>query len=102
MSVIEGLFWRDDRVEHIARHSITPDEVEEALFEDRGGLLLRVGPAERNPDESIYRYFGRTVGGRHIMVVLLDIGEGVAMPITAREMSRNERRRFDERHSKRR
>ncbi len=99
MRTIDELFWRDDRVDHIARHSITPDEVEEALFEDRG-VLLRVGPAERNPDETIYRYFGRTLAGRYLMVVLLDLGEGLAMPITAREMTRQERRRFDERRPK--
>ncbi len=99
MSVIAEPFWRDDRIEHTSRHSITPDEVEEALFEDRG-VLLRVGPAERNPDETIYRYFGRTLAGRYLMVVLLDLGEGLAMPITAREMTRQERRRFDERRPK--
>jgi hypothetical protein len=100
VSVIEQLFWRGDRIEHIARHSITPEEVEEALFDDRGGVLLRVGPAERNPEETIYRYFGRTSAGRYLMVVLLDLGEGLAMPITAREMTRQEWRRFDERRAR--
>jgi hypothetical protein len=102
VEIIAELFWRDDRIEHIAGHSITPDEVEEALFEDRDGLLLRVGPAERNPDETIYRYFGRTSAGRHLMIVLLYIGGGLAMPITAREMTRQERRRFDERRPRER
>jgi uncharacterized DUF497 family protein len=101
VSLIEHLFWREDRVDHIARHALTPEEVEEALFDDRGGVLLRVGPAERNPDERIYRYFGRTSAGRHILVVLLDLGGGVAMPITAREMTRQERKRFDDRRQQR-
>ncbi len=101
MSIIERLLWREDRVDHIARHALTPEEVEEALFDDRGGLLLRVGPAERDPSETIYRYFGRTSAGRHILVVLLDLGGGVTMPITAREMTSQERKRFDGRRQKR-
>ncbi len=95
---IRELHWREDRIEHIARHALTLEEVEEAVFGDASGVLLRVGPAERNPDETVYRYFGRTEEGRHLLVALLYLGQGVAMPITAREMTRQERRRFDERH----
>jgi uncharacterized DUF497 family protein len=98
---IQELLWREDRVEHIARHGVAPEEVEEALFDDRHGVLLRVGPAERNPDETVYRYFGRTSAGRHLLVVLLYLGDAVAMPITARDMTGQERRRFDERRPKR-
>ncbi len=94
---IEDLYWRRDRVDHIARHGITPEEVDEAVFDDPQGLLLRVGPAERNPNETIYRYLGRTETGRHVLVVLLYLGAGVAMPITARDMTAGERRRFHER-----
>ncbi len=102
MRYIEDLYWRPDRVEHIARHSVEPEEVEEAVFEDRAGLLLRVGPAERDPQETIYRYFGRTRAGRHLLVVLLYLGEGLAMPVTARDMTPQERRRFNERRPQRR
>lgn len=94
---ISELDWRPDRIEHIARHSITPEEVEEAVFGDAGGVLLRGAPAERNPDETIYRYFGRSEAGRHVMVVLLYVEFGIAMPITAREMTRAEHRRFNDR-----
>lgn len=75
-----------------------PGEVEETVFGDPAGVLVRVGPAERNPDETIYRYFGRTEAGRRLMVALLYLGGGVAMPLTAREMTPAERRKFDARH----
>lgn len=94
---IRELYWRHDRIEHIAQHSILPEEVDEAVFGDPGGLLLRVGPAERNPDETLYRYFGRTESGRYLLVVLLYLGEGRAMPVTARDMTPRERRRFNDR-----
>ena len=46
------------------------------------------------------RYFGRTEGGRHLMIVLLYLGQEVAMPVTAREGTSKERKRFDERKVK--
>jgi hypothetical protein len=91
------LYWRPDRVAHIWRHAVGPEEVEEAVFGDPGGVLTRVGPAERNPEETLYRYFGRTETGRYLMVALLYLGQGIAMPVTAREMTINERRRFNAR-----
>lgn len=94
---IVDLYWRRDRIDHIARHGVIPEEVDEAVFDDPDGLLLRVGPAERNPEETIYRYFGRTEAGRWLLVVLLYLGEGVAMPVTARDMTDRERRRVNER-----
>src|SRR5436305_10542025 len=96
--LINDLYWRVDRIEHIERHALTPGEVEDALFGDPGGVLLRIGLAERNPDETLYRYFGRTEAGRQLLVVLLYLGEGLAMPITARDMTANERRKFHDRH----
>lgn len=94
---IQELHWRGDRIEHVARHSILPEEVEEAVFGDPSGLLLRVAPAERDPQETLYRYLGRTESGRYLLVVLLYLGEGIAMPVTARQMTPGERRRFDDR-----
>ena len=94
---IRDLYWRADRVEQMARHSVSPDEVEEAVFGDGSGVLLRVGAAERNPDETLYRYFGRTEAGRPLLVVLLYLGQGLAMPVTARDMTPGERSGFDAR-----
>jgi uncharacterized protein len=102
MLLIRELHWRADRVEHISRHSVTPEEVEEALFDDQSGVLLRVGPAERDPEETVYRYFGRTEDGRHLLIVLIYLGQGIALPLTARDMTPGERRRFDARHPRRR
>ena len=40
----------------------------------------------------MYEYYGRTLDGRYLLVALLYIGQGVAMPLTARDMTRTERR----------
>src|SRR4051812_14091460 len=98
MRRVRELVWRADRVEHVARHSVSLDEVEEAVAGDESGLLLRLGPAERNPRETVYRYYGRTEAGRLLLVVLLYVGSGRAMPITARDATAGERRQFDARH----
>jgi hypothetical protein len=89
---IEELYWRRDRIEHIARHEVSVAEVEEAVLEDRRGRIHRIGPAKRNPDEMIYEHYGRTVDGRYLMVVLIYGGRGVAMPVTARDMEPGERK----------
>jgi hypothetical protein len=54
--------------------------------------LRRIGPAKRDLEETVYEYYGRTLDGRYLMVALLYIGQGVAMPVTARDMTRTERR----------
>jgi uncharacterized DUF497 family protein len=91
---IRSLDWRPDRVEHIAKHDVTPDEVEE-VFEDRRKLVVKAGPAERNPDETIYRVYGRTEAGRYLFVALLLYEDGEeALPLTARDMTYKEKSRY--------
>ena len=44
---IHELIWTEDRVNHIARHGVTPEEAEEACF---GRALVQRGTTEgRNP-----------------------------------------------------
>ena len=81
-------------MEHIARHEVLPEEVEEAVFEDRSALLEKAGPAKRDAAQTVYVLLGRTGAGRYLMVVLIHEGGGVAMPVTARDMNRAERGRY--------
>lgn len=94
MRTIRELRWRDDRVEHIARHEVVAEEVEEVVFEDREALLEKAGSAKRDPAQMVYVLLGRTAAGRYLMVVLIHEGGGVAMPVTARDMNEAERRRY--------
>jgi hypothetical protein len=73
------------------KHSVTTGEVEETIFEDSRGRLFRMGPAKRRPEETVYEYYGRTEAGRYLIVALIYLGQGVAMPVTARDMTRGER-----------
>lgn len=94
MYFITELRWRADRVEHIARHEVEPEEFEEALFGDRRGILKFAGKAESDPSNMMYRHLGRTAEGRYLFLVLMYYGDGVALPVTARDMSDAERRRY--------
>lgn len=73
--------------DHVARHEVRPEEVEQVLFDPprwvtagRGGTTL---------------VYGRTGDGRRLLVVVADEGGGVAFVVTARDMTRRERRTFD-------
>lgn len=94
MRTIRELRWRDDRVEHLARHDVVPTEVEAAVLYDREALLERAGLARRDPSQTVYVVLGRTEAGRYLMVVLIHEGGGVALPVTARDMNAKERRRY--------
>ena len=77
--------WDDDNVEHLGRHGISPDEVEE-LF-DRPTLRRRGGTDA--PDR--LRVLGRTAAGRHLAIVYQSRASGVIRVITGWDMRPHER-----------
>lgn len=86
---IDELLWDDWNEDHIARHGIRPDEVEQAVF-DPGSLFLRT----RREGVRRYLVLGLTEAGRYLFVVLDPMNGNRAYPVTAREMTDAERRRF--------
>lgn len=83
MRKFHHLFWDEKNIAHIARHNVTVDEVEQAVFAPR--IRLRKGRGT-----NIYYLFGRTEAGRYLFIVLVAIGKYSARVITARDMSRKE------------
>ena len=82
---IEELEWDNRNTNHIARHGVSPDEVEEVLFENR--------PHFRRW-RNIFHAYGRTNSGRYLFVVFKMVGRYKARVITAREMTPKERRLY--------
>jgi uncharacterized DUF497 family protein len=81
---IEQISWDDDTADHIARHSVSPEEVEEALFnEDDAPLILR-------GREGRYLSYGKTGGGRFLLIVLTILHRKTRI-ITARDMTETEK-----------
>ncbi len=83
---ISDLEWDEHRVDHIARHNVEPFEVWE-VCEDPLHLARREG---RNR----YRLYGQTAEGRYLFIVLEKTGGTVFKPITARDMTSGERRKY--------
>jgi len=86
---IHELIWPEDRIEHIACHQITPEEVEEACF---GRPLVQRAKSEgANP---VYYVLGQTASGRYLFCVVIQLPDGKGYPVTARLMTHKEQRRF--------
>ncbi len=86
---IDEIIWPQERVEHIARHGITPEEVEEACFGK--SLVQRARSEGENP---VYYVLGQTAAGRYLFCVVIRFPDGNGYPVTAREMTASEKRRY--------
>jgi uncharacterized DUF497 family protein len=86
---IHELIWPQDRIDHIARHAVTPEEVEEVCF---GRSLVQRGKSEgENP---VYYVLGQTEAGRYLLCVIIQVPDGNGYPVTARLMTPKEKRRY--------
>lgn len=88
MMVIRRLIWDAWNVPHIARHQVTPHEVEEIK---QSAFLLEKGHSGRA------RIIGSTKAGKLLAVILSPIGQGVYYVVTARPSSRKERQQYQSR-----
>ena len=74
--------WDEESIEHIWRHRVDPEEVEEVL---RGRYIFRRGR------DNTYYVFGRSGSGRSLFVVLSLISRANYRVVTARDMTVRER-----------
>ena len=88
---IYELIWPEDRIEHIARHGVRPEEVEEVCF--GRALVQRTKSVGVNP---VYYVLGQTMTGRYLFCVVIQFPDGKGFPVTARAMTQKEQRRFNQ------
>ena len=81
MRTLTSIKWTDESIEHLARHAVRPEEVEEACFNEGEIPLIRSGR------ENLHYAFGKTYSGRFLFVVVRFIRQGEVRVITARDMS---------------
>jgi len=86
---IDELLWPRDRIEHIARHAVSPDEVEQVCFGQP--LVQRAKSYGENP---VYYVLGKTDAGRYLFSVVIQFPDGKGYPVTARPMTEKEKRRY--------
>jgi len=87
--IIEFLQWDEHNINHIARHNIMPEEIEEVCFNDEIKPRIEKGRYKR------YYILGQTFDGRYIFIVIEYLGGKKARTITARDMTYSEKKRFE-------
>jgi len=87
---IETISWDQETVDHISRHSVSPEEVEEVLFNTDNPPLVMRGKQGR------YLAYGKTDAGRFLLVVWAARNRKTQI-ITARDMSKKEKQFYDRR-----
>ncbi len=81
---IEKISWDQEAVDHISNHSVSPEEVEEVLFNDVDSPLIMHGKEGR------YLAYGKTNGGRLLLVVWASKYRKTKI-ISARDMTKKEK-----------
>ena len=81
------LKWDEQAIEHIARHHVTPEEVQEVTYDSRS---LVFGAAQKR-----YFVYGRTGSGRYLKVIVERLRGALFYPVTAYEMDEADQRRYD-------
>ncbi|MCX5855484.1 MAG: BrnT family toxin, partial [Deltaproteobacteria bacterium] len=84
---IENITWDEDTVDHISRHAVSPEEVEEVLFNDSDSPRIMRGKENR------YLAYGKTYAVRVLRVVLI-IANRKTRIITARDMTDGEKKLY--------
>ena len=86
---VHELLWPQDRIDHIARHNVRPDEVEEVFF---GKPFVR--RAKSRGENPVYYVSGQTNAGRYLFCIVIQFPDGKGYPITARSMTNKEKRQY--------
>ncbi len=92
---IREIIWKQRFVAKLlAKHGVSTDEAEEVLYAKN--VSRKVGRG-RVRGQDVYAAFAQTQSGRYLVLIFINKGHGVALPISARDMDRSERKYY-ERH----
>ncbi len=90
---IEDIIWLPHIVDKLAwKHHVMPGEVEEVLFDKP---LYRKVQKGHIPGEDLYAALGQTEAGRYLIVFFVYKTTHEALLISARDMSKKERRQYE-------
>ena len=93
MFVIDDIIWLDAIIEKLAwKHRVLPNEVEEVLTGHCRIFKKETGKVE---GEHLYNALGITGNGRYLSVFFIRKLDNKALIITARDMNKNERKRYE-------
>jgi uncharacterized DUF497 family protein len=96
---IRWVIWNDYFLNKIRRkHAVTEAEVEQVL---RRSHLFRKAETGKVPGEDLYIAHGQTDAGRYLLVLFIMKPPDGALPISARDMTKPERRYYGKRKKSR-
>ena len=87
---IREFIWTPERIEHVAKRQVQPEEVEQVCFGQP--LVLRAKSSGKNP---VHYVLGQTGAGRYLFCVVIQFPEEKGYPVTARPMTDREEHRFN-------
>ncbi len=89
---INGVVWLRNVIDKLLwKHHVTTDEVEEVFSRRPRYRFLEEGDVD---GEDLYSALGRTEAGRYLTVYFLHKVTGDALVISARDMTKKERRSY--------
>ncbi|MCB0260547.1 MAG: BrnT family toxin [Calditrichaeota bacterium] len=89
---IDDIIWLDDIIDKIEhKHRVLPEEVEEVFYNIPKYRKAQKGKYE---GEDLYYAYGRTDSGRYLLVVFIYKENREALIISARDMDKQERKRY--------
>lgn len=92
---ITDIIWLAQFVDKIeSKHDVSTDEVEEVLTKHPRIQRIERGTLD---GEDLYRATGQTEAGRFLVVFFVYKGHGRALVISARDVSRRERKNYGKR-----
>ena len=90
---LSGIIWLEEIVEKIEhKHQVRQDEVREVLS---GSSHFRFVEKGHRRGENVYSALGQTGAGRYLIVFFIRKKTGQALPVSARDMTTSERRRYE-------
>ena len=89
MKLIRKLFWDDWNIDHIIRHAVRPEEIEQLCLSEK--ILLSKASGTK------IRVIGKTAGGRYLTVFLGPREKQSFYVVTARDSTLKEKRLFQRR-----
>jgi len=93
MLKLREVIWKMQFIEKISvKHCVTTDEVESVIFEKPLILRVRRGNVK---GEDVHEALGQTHSGRFLAVFFIH-KDGAALSISARDMTRSERRYYED------
>ena len=93
MLIIDDIIWLDDIIAKLAwKHRVLTSEVEEVLA---GPCRIYKKESGRVEGEHLYNGLGQTEKGRYLSVFFIKKLNKKALIVTARDMNKNERKRYE-------